>query len=55
MDKIIDILFSNIAMCCYEGIILGLVFFRFLRLNKEKETGSRNEYPAKGKGQGGTA
>lgn len=37
MDKIIDILFSNIAMCCYEGIILGLVFFRFLRLNKEKK------------------
>ncbi len=37
MDKIIDILCSNIAMCCYEGIILGLVFFRFLRLNKEKK------------------
>lgn len=37
MDKIIDILFSNIAMCCYEGIILGLVFFRFLHLNKEKK------------------
>lgn len=37
MDKIISILFSNIAMCCYEGVILGLVFFRFLRLNKEKK------------------
>lgn len=37
MDKIIDVLCSNIAMCCYEGIILGLVFFRFLSLNKEKK------------------
>ena len=37
MDKIIDIIFSNIAICCYEGIILGLVVRRFLRLRKKKK------------------
>lgn len=37
MDKIIDIIFSNIAICFYEGIILGLVVRRFLKLRKKKK------------------
>lgn len=37
MDKILNILLSNIAICCYEGIILGVLFIRFLRLSKEKK------------------
>ena len=37
MDKIIEILFSNIAICFYEGIILGVVIRRFIKLRKQKK------------------
>lgn len=37
MDKITDIMFSNIAICCYEAVILVFVFIRFIRLRKEKK------------------
>jgi len=37
MDKIIDIILSNWAVCCYEGVILGFVFVRFIRLRREKK------------------
>ena len=37
MDGIIDIIFSNIAICCYEGIILGFVFGRFIKLRRQKK------------------
>lgn len=37
MDKIIDIIFSNIAICCYEGFILGFIFIRFIKLKKQKK------------------
>lgn len=37
MDRIIGIIFSNAAICCYEGLILGFVFLRFIRLRKQKK------------------
>lgn len=37
MDKIVDILFSNIAICCYEGIVLIIVVYDFFRLRKKKK------------------
>lgn len=37
MDKIIEILFSNTAICFYEGVILGIVVRRFIKLRKQKK------------------
>ncbi|MDE6434717.1 MAG: FHA domain-containing protein [Lachnospiraceae bacterium] len=37
MDKIMGIIFSNAAICCYEGLILGFVFIRFIRLRKQRK------------------
>lgn len=37
MDKIMDIVLSNWAVCCYEAAILGFVFVHFIRLRKEKK------------------
>lgn len=37
MDKIIDIIFSNVAICCYEGIILGFLIGRFIKLRRQKK------------------
>lgn len=37
MEKIIGILFSNTAICCYEGVVLGFVLHRFIKLRKQKK------------------
>lgn len=37
MDKIIDVVFSNWAICCYEVAVLGFVFVHFIRLKKQKK------------------
>ena len=37
MDSIMGIFFSNTAICVYEGIILGFVLRRFLKLRKQKK------------------
>lgn len=37
MDKIMEIVFSNLAICCYEAAVLGFLVVYYIRLRKEKK------------------
>ena len=37
MDKVIEILLSNTAICVYEGTILGFLIVRYFKLREEKK------------------
>ena len=37
MEKVLNLLTSNLAICIYEGIILGIVFANWLKLRKKKK------------------
>lgn len=37
MDKIMKIVFSNLAICCYEAAVLGFLVVYYIRLKKEKK------------------
>lgn len=37
MDKVINILLSNLAICIYESILLGAIIVYFIKLKKKKK------------------